>query len=364
MSISVKKITYIILVLSLGLISSCSNDDDETLTPVQIPGNTDPVKPGPSDPPAPDPIEGKRRVIIGNYFDVTVVKPKRDSKGYSQDGVWEQSSLKGFRDSISRYSREADASVTYETSKLGSARYCVSVFKVKHSNSESDTSVKLFDDEVELASKSFNYTIGGGWTHIGEYNFAGEKVSRVVISRGDNSNGGVLRADDVKFIKLKEGYDCYGRTYANVKKNAILDNRFDIDAVKPKRDSAGYRESGVFQKSSLKGFRDSISRYSTDDQAYVTYTAMVQNPKYCLKVFRVSHPNSATEVKISVSQGLSVIEEVIIDYSVASSEKGWVEIGNMNFDIAKPVVVKVEKVSSGAGVLRADAVKFQKKACK
>jgi hypothetical protein len=370
MSISFKKLTYVIIILAL--FSSCKKEDEDLLSAIPTPGNnppgnTDPVKPDPSDPTPPippTPIEGKKKVIIGNYYNPTDSKPRKDSKGYSQLGVWSQSSLKGFKNSVSRYSTDINASVTYETSKLGNAKYCVSVFKVKYSNSEKDTSVKLYDDGVELASKSFDYTTGGGWTHIGEYSFAGKKVSKVVISRGDNSNGGVLRADEVRFSKLKEGFDCFGKTYANIKNGAVLDNRYDPDVPKSKRDSAGYRESGLFLKSSLKGFKNSISRYSRDSNAFVTYTAKVQNSNYCLKVYRVTHPNSASEVKVSVSQGLQVLEEAFLDYSLVESEKGWVTIGNLNLDKSKPVVVKIEKNSTGSGVLRVDAIRFQKKSCK
>lgn len=368
MGISFKKVTYIFLILSLGVFTSCKSEDEELINAVEIPdpgnGNTDPVQPDPSDPPAPVPIKGKRKVIIGNYSDENTAKPKKDSKGYTQEGVWLQSSLSGHKGSISRYSRDANPTVTYETSKLGEAKYCVSVFKVGHINSESDTLIKVFDDEREIASKSFNYTYGNGWTHMGELSFVGAKVSKVVISRGENSNGGVLRADEVRFLKVKEGFDCRGKTFAVIKNGRVLDNKFNPDAVKPKRDSAGYREFGEFRKSALPGFKNSISRYSNEHGAYFSYSAKVQKPNYCLKIYRVTHPNSATEVKVTVSQEDTVLKESFYDYSLNVSEKGWIKIGNLNFDTTKPVVIKVEKTSAGNGVLRADALKFQKKACK
>jgi hypothetical protein len=364
------KWVHLLVVLCLGFLVSCKSEDevDPNSIPVAIPkdppGTTDPVQPDPSDPPPAPPVKIKKKVIIGNYFDPDAARPKKDSKGYNQLGHWEQSSLTGFKDSISRYSLEEDASVEYKTNKIGPGKYCVSVYKVAHANSESDTSVEVFEDEVLITSKSVDYRSKGGWEHIGEFDFGSKKEAKVVISRGENSNAGALRADEVRFLKMKDGFDCLGRKYAKIKKNAVIDNKFDPSADKPKKDSPGYRESGVWLKSSLPGFKNSISRYSSDEEAFVTYSGVVSQPNYCVKVFRVTHPNSAKEVRVSVSQGETTIEEVVLDYALTPIEQGWVEIGNLSFDVTKPVVVKVEKISAGSGVLRADAVRFQSKACK
>lgn len=364
------KWTHLLLITSLSLLGACRSDygegDDTAGTrPISDPGHSDPVKPDPNDPPsAPPPVKVKKKVIIGNHFDPAAVKPKKDSRGYSQFGQWEQSVLSGFKKSISRYSTDVDAYVEYSTNKIGAGKYCVSVYKVSHENSESDTLVEVFENDQLLASKSFDYRTAGGWSHVGEMNFAVKQSAKVKVSRGENSNGGVLRADEVRFLKMKEGFDCFGRKYARVKKNKVLDNKFDPSADKPKRDSAGYRESGEWKQSVLAGFKGSISRYSSDADASVSYSAMVTNSNYCVKVFRVTHPNSAKEVKVSVSQEDQIVDEVIVDYSLAESEKGWIEIGNMNFDKSKPVVVKIEKALGDSGILRADAVKFQSKMCK
>ncbi|WP_127718000.1 hypothetical protein [Halobacteriovorax sp. HLS] len=356
---------FLMLILCLGVLTSCKSDEEAIVDAVndQInpPGNTDPIKPDPTDPPS-GPILGKNRVIIGNYFDPESQSPKKDSKGYSQEGNWIQSSLTGHKNSISRYSLEADARVSYETSKLGQDKYCVSVFQVAHSNSESDVLVKLFDDGNEIFSKSIDYREGGGWVHLGEFDFAGEKKSQVTIERGVFSNGGALRADEVRFSRVKDGFDCLGRKFANIKKGKVFDNKFDPSISKPKRDSVGLREVGTWYKSSLAGFKDSISRYSRDENAYVTYSANVQESSYCLKVYRVTHPNSASRVKIQVMQE-SLIEEYFLDYSLNEDQKGWVTLGNVNFDTTKPVVVKISKDQGDSGVLRSDALRFQKKSC-
>lgn len=375
MKLITSQLLTVFCLFSLLLMTSCKKEEElEAAAGVQLPGDgdnggSDNVEPTPNPNPNPTPNPpgqdtGKKRVIIGNFKDATDPSSKKDSKGYSQAGVFQQSSLSGFKKSISRYSRDEFAEVSYKTKKLGEAKYCVSVFRVTHPNSESDTSIELLESNQRIHFQSANYALNEqskGWLHLGQFNFQKNKEVEVKISRGENSNGGVLRADEVRFLKMRDGYDCRGKIYKTVKKNAIIDNRYDPLAEKPKRDSIGYREFGEWHKSSLKGFKDSISRYSRDASAFVTYSAKVTGQSYCLKIFRVTHGNSVREARVTISQENQILDEQILDYTDVAP--GWFTLGNFNFDRTKPVVVKVERHNDDMGVLRADALRFRSKAC-
>ncbi|OUR98660.1 hypothetical protein A9Q84_04380 [Halobacteriovorax marinus] len=367
MNMMTNKLLTFFCLFSLILFTGCKAEEEELEVPVdaQRPGDSDNVEPTPN-PNPPGQGSGKKRVIIGNFKNFNDQSSKKDSKGYSQVGTFEQSSLSGFKNSISRYSVDTSAAATYQTHKLGEAKYCVSVFRVTHPNSESDTLIELFEDEQSVSTQNVNYALdtqAKGWFHLGEFNFEGFKKVEVKISRGTNSNGGVLRADEVRFLKMREGYDCRGKIYKTVKKNAVIDNKYDGAAAKPKRDSVGYREFGEWHKSSLRGFKNSVSRYSRDANAYVTYSAKVTGQSYCLKIFKVTHPNSVSEAKITISQEDHILDEQVLDYSDDVNKLGWFTLGNFQFDRTKPVVVKIERYGDDQGVLRADALRFRSKSC-
>ena len=312
-----------------------------------------------SEPPVTPVVEGKKRVIISNRKDESDASSKKDSNGYGQVGTWSQSVLTGYRDSISRYSSDPAAEVTYTANKVSSARYCVSVYQVTHPNSISEAKYEIFDDAALLETKNLNPKRGEaekGWAHLGIFSFPSE-VGKVILTRGDSADGGVLRADEVRFKRLNDGADCFGVMYKVVKNNTLIDNRKDVNDSTSKKDTTGYRESGSWEQSTLPGFRDMISRYSRDESAFVTYQAKIFEDKdYCLKFFKVIHTNSSA-IEVSIAVNDVVLQAT--DHDLTTGEKGWESLGVHSFQADDIVKVKIKRVDDSDGkVLRGDAVRF------
>lgn len=343
----------IFLLLSLlVIITSCGSDNEEAI--VEVISNNDTVTGA---------ILGAKRITIGNKRNENITgKKKKDSKGYFQEGTWSQSSLSGFKDSISRYSSDPMAQVTYLTSKLGNARYCVSVFRMTHPNSIDKASYDIWSGQNKIETIEITHALSAGqkgWYHLGEFNFKANADSSVVLSRSAASNNGFLRADEIRFKRLdRSNIDCHGKKYSTLKKRKIIDNRFDASNSSTKKNISSYRESGFWEQSSLSGYRNTISRFSRDESAFVTYGFKPQQDNYCLSIYRVTHPNSSEEVVISMIQDGQIIFEQTIDYRLNASEKGWIKLDRIDVTPNLGLTVKIERANLDGKILRADAVKL------
>lgn len=312
-----------------------------------------------SEPPEAPIVIGKKRIIIGNRKDESNSSSKKDNNGYLQVGNWSQSTIPGHKDTISRYSDDPAGEVSYLTSKVSAERYCVSVYQITHPNSISEAKYEIFDDSSLIETKILNpkvSTSAKGWTHLGIFSFPSQ-TGKVVLSRGANADNGFLRADEVRFLRLKDGFDCMGRVYRVVKKNAVIDNRKDINLSASKKDTTGYRQSGTWEQSVLPGFRDLISRYSNDKNAYATYKAKIAEDKdYCLKFFKVVHSNSSV-IEVSITVNGNLLQT--LDFDLALETKGWESLGIHSFQKDDLVEIKIKRADNNDGkVLRADAVRF------
>jgi hypothetical protein len=356
-------IVLILLITAFG----CSEDDSTAGT--QTPGNgptedvisTPPIEPAPED--TNTVIIGKKNIMIDNRANSVTGKPKKDHKGYDQEGVWEQSNLSGHKNSISRYSSDPTAKVSYITDKVGEQRYCISVYRVTHGNSIDKANYEVFDSGQSLSSVVVNYKMDqahSGWYHLGEFEFTGTNA-KVELTRHQDADNGYLRADALRFKKLKEGHDCLGKTFKTVKKNGIIDNRKDENNPSSKRDTDGYRESGSWEQSSLAGYKSFISRYTNETDAFVTYTAKVQQREYCLGVYRVTHPNSVAAADIAISQNNTLLAAMQVNFKFQVNQSGWVALGRYQFNEDDIVSLKISRPQGEAGVLRADAIRFSSK---
>lgn len=347
----------IVLILLISVFG-CSEEEDTGAASVAPGNDTNEEFVAPIDPEIS--TLGKKQVIIDNKVNENTNKPKRDDRGYLQEGVWEQSTLTGRKNSISRYSSDPTAKVTYQTEKLGPQKYCVSVYRVTHSNSIDRAHYEVFDSGLSLGSVIVDHRFDSnqsGWHHLGEFQFTGTD-GEVVLSRDANANNGYLRADAIRFKRLKEGHDCLGKTFKTVKKNGVIDNRHDPSVEKPKKDDHGYREQGTWEKSSLPGFKGRISRYSDDANASVSYTAKVEAREYCLAVYRVTHPNSVDEADIAISQNNTLLDTISMNFKFQVNQSGWVALGRYQFNQDDMVKLTITRGNGAQGVLRADAIRF------
>lgn len=288
-------------------------------------------------------------------------RARRDHKGYEQIGTWSDSRISGHRGSVSRYSQDQTASVQY-TTFLSSTNYCVSVYRITHPNSTDKALVEVQSGSDYLSVQTVNHRLPEdqkGWIHLGVYPFQKDQEARVTVSHHPESNGGILRADEVRFKRVRPGFDCQGRVAKKIGKKGVIDNR--------SRATSGYREQGTWQTSSLPGYRGKISRYSHGGQASATFTALTQAGDYCVSLFRVTHPNSTTALRVTVSEGQErgLLADIVLDSSAAVEETGWVEVGTVSLSGESAAVVKIQRDESdgGRGVLRADAVRFVRGGC-
>lgn len=129
-------------------------------------------------------------------------------------------------------------------------------------------------------------------------------------------------------------------------------------------DNSTYEENGIWEDSSLLGHDSTKSRYSRDPSAVATYTTNLIPGRYCLKVYRVTHPNSANKFLYSVYQSNKkkpVFEEIILDHSQDTSQSGWTALGVYKFKKKPEVTLQIRRhPDSNAGVLRADDIVFER----
>jgi len=126
-------------------------------------------------------------------------------RGYSEQGDWADSGLKGYDGyNSTRFSLSENASATWQPN-LNAGLYRVSFFKLVHPSS--DPSAKI---EIESADGTdelyINQTTGvTGWEYLGDYSFDDGMNGFVKMTRmttpGDNSYG-YARANAVKFEKI------------------------------------------------------------------------------------------------------------------------------------------------------------------
>ena len=311
---------------------------------------------------------GIKKLIIGNK--VNKKGKMTDDPGYFQEGLWWQSSLPGYKNSISRYSDDSYAKVKYETDKLG-GRYCLSVYRVAHPNSTRHAHYKLkvendlaplLDLEVNQALPTHN----SGWLSIGIININYLKRVSLELTFGNQNVDGYLRADEIRFYRLDEDTDCEGKIYKKINVKGVIDNKNDVNLTSNiKKDDDGYREEGIWQQSSLLGFNNTISRYSSDPSAFVSYTAKVGGGTYCLQLFRMAHPNSSKNVKIEFFKNENQLTSLVqkVDLSLPSLQTGWINLGDKNFNTNDLVKLKISNSAPGSGFLRADAVRFIRDIC-
>lgn len=346
-----------------------SDTDQGATPPTEAPENNQSDVPTNAPSPESPIVAGKKLVTIGNYSDSLSLSPRRknDSKGYQQFGLWQQSSLPGHKNSISRYSDDPSATVNYSTNDIGTGRYCVSVYRVTHENSTDKAHWTLKEGEeilheVELAYNRPNQF--SALVPLGVFHFAGGKNVSLKIERAVQANSGLLRVDEVIFKKMAEDQDCYGKIFTIIKHNALIDNKNDVNGAVHKKDDPGYRQFGEWKQSSLPGHRGLISRYSEDSEAFVTYQARVKNEEYCISLFKVLHPNRTSSAVVEIFSENQSIYAGNFSLHGDNSESGFEQIGHFTFPVNSLVTVKVSKESQATGILSADAVRFQKGQCR
>jgi len=124
------------------------------------------------------------------------------TSGYTEtSGTWNTSGLTGNGGSNTRFSNSTGASAKWTPNITAAGSYEVSIYKVTHASSDTNTKVDVVH-AGGTSSQFLNYTSGSaGWVVLGTYNFNSGTGGNVKITRG-NSN---VRADAVRFRATDTG---------------------------------------------------------------------------------------------------------------------------------------------------------------
>ncbi|CAG7652198.1 cadherin-like beta sandwich domain-containing protein [Paenibacillus allorhizosphaerae] len=159
-------------------------------------------------------IEVWAEAVVGG---VTLTTPRRTievkefvqtldfmSPGYSETGVWKQSSLSGFFKHGSRYSEEQGAAATW-TPVLHPGHYQVSVYRIVRASGP-DPNVQLeirHNGVTDVTYRDWSQGVTG-WVPLGVFEFSGDGTEYVRLTRVTETTDGVIytQADAVRF----EGY--------------------------------------------------------------------------------------------------------------------------------------------------------------
>ncbi len=371
------RLLFFTFILSL-LAAGCTNEESLEGPVAPGAGQSDPVVEGgeplppegpqkPEDPKDPAPIKNFRKTkVVGNYADKNVARPKKDSKTYHQSGQWQQSQLKGSRNSVSRYSSDRGAIAAYTHSYPRGGKICLSIFRVTHPNSTKQAKWTIGLGENLASQHLVNYRLPSkekGWYHLGVVEAKANEQIHMALSFGEGEEDGFLRSDEVRFRYLKAGNDCFGKIKRVVKsKRTVIDNKANKKG-KPKR-VVGYRESRGWKVSSLKGYKNSLSKYSSEEDAKVTYSFYATKAAtYCLAIYRMTHPNSTAQGLIRVHSSLED-DTYELPFNLEAHRKGFVSLGDYSLEEKSDFTVTLKRDPGySSGFLRADAMRLTEGAC-
>ncbi|MEO1526977.1 MAG: choice-of-anchor Q domain-containing protein [Planctomycetota bacterium] len=256
--------------------------------------------------------------------DASSIRIDNDDPGYLETGVFRDSSLPGFADSVSRFSSDPDATVTYSFADITPGFYRVTFFSVRHPNSTPEARLDIVHNG-RTDSEIINQQLGSsGIVDLGVHEFSGDGTEEIVLS--NVAGTGNLRADAVTLTPVP---------------TPVI---FDVDDPE-------YSEATPFSTSSISGFNGTSSRFSRSDDAQATYDLSGIEPGfYEVSVFVVTHPNSTTAAEYTVHHA-GAARRTTIDQSTGLA--GYVSLGVFEFDGTGTQFIDVQKAAPG--ILRTDA---------
>lgn len=303
-------------------------------------------------------VDGAKTVIIGNYFDISNRDSRDDSPGFIQEGNWFQDTMTGSGGSVTRYSKDPGARAIYTTDLLGDSTYCIWIYRVASPDATKNLIVDIYDGTEQIGLGSIDLSLvanRSGWYPFGEYTFSNGQESKVILSKGFEDEA-LLKVDEVRFERLEENYDCYGKTYADLSDEKVVFAK-GLDE-KTFRAVEGYREYGVWENSTLKGYKGNKTRMSEDEYAYVVYNFMPRNESYCLDIYRVTTVGALSNVRVGVFQEDAEIFSTLVSFNMKPEKSGWYKLGKQSVDKDEIISVIIERDPQDIGLLLSDAVRF------
>lgn len=262
--------------------------------------------------------------------------------GYTESGIWNNSSLPGYNGSGSRYSTNTSAPAYADwRPALSEGMYRVAIYRIVNpSNPASgDSSAQItIGSNDGTKTVPVNYTIGvTGWYDLGTYSFGDGTAGYV----RNTISGGIARADAVRFIKLNPVI--------------VVDNS-----------SSGFSVTGSWASStsyspswSSKGFYG--SDYLTDNTSGVdTGTTAIWTPPITQAGFYNIYLRWTADSDRPAAAPLEIRHKRGTDISKTADQTQnndtWVEIGTYEFDPASTNSIALKATQPGFTI--ADAAKF------
>jgi len=143
-----------------------------------------------------------------------------------------------------------------------------------------------------------------------------------------------------------------------VDKIELYDRRFNIPdewGILVSDMGPGYSEAGTWSNSSLPGYQNSSSRYSSASGQYAQWKPTIPSTgSYKVYIYKIVSANSDPNAKINITHAGGVTTKYV-NYTTGSS--GWVDLGTYNFNQGIQGYVRTYFNSSGS-YARADAAYF------
>ena len=246
-----------------------------------------------------------------------------DDPGVSSTGRWRTSGGKKPYGADSLWSRDADATFTFNAN-LTPDRYAVFMCWTLWPSRMKDVPVEIRDAGTLLDTVSVNQKLTGGqWNLLGIYTLL-ETASVTIISHGPGSTN----ADAVRFVPI----------------SALDELVIDDGAL-------GTSSTGRWKKSGGKKPYGRNSLWSREAGATYTWSSPLTGTLdvYMWWTLRGSR---MTDVPVEVYDGQALLETVYADQQTAGSQ--WNYVGTYTFNEGTAVTV----ISQGSGSTNADAVRF------
>ena len=243
--------------------------------------------------------------------------------GASSSGKWGTSGGENPHGADSLWSRDADATFTFDAS-LTPDRYAVFMSWTLWPSRMTDVPVEIRDADTLLDTVSVNQKrTGGQWNLLGIYTLS-ETASVTIISQGPGSTN----ADAVRFVPISA-----------------------LDEVVIDNGAPGTSSTGSWKKSGGANPYGYNSLWSREASATYTWSSPLTGT-FDVYLRWTLWPSRMTDVPVEVYDGQALLDSAYADQQTAGTQ--WNYVGTYTFNEGAAVAV----ISQGPGSTNADAVKF------
>lgn len=287
----------------------------------------------------------------------------RSGEAYYKEvsGTWNDSDVKGYGGNKTRYSLSPNAAAEWYPVVAEEGEYTIKMYHPIHtSDVTNDVKITVTDlSGVTLHSEEIIWdgTEQNGWITLGEYRLTPgkyivklEKMGKEENPNSPGSHDQSLRADAVEFVRMPVSGNEELLPEVGAGQELIIDYGEN-----------GYTETGRWMESNLKGYNETKSRYTFQQNAAAEWKAkIVQNGDYEIWTYQIGSTSNSKSVEFSLTAGDESITE-IEDWS-SVKESGWKLRGEYQLHAGDICNIKITNVSSDSNkYMRADAVRIRYK---